>query len=91
MLCESQFSGVIIAVEMGSLIGLSGQKDSLPSLHLTFWEQTVRNTVATGVLSQHLLKNVWYSESGMPGFATVTDNKLVLSFNKTIAKKFYRH
>lgn len=58
MSCESQFSDVIIPVEVVSLIGLSGQRDSLSSLHLAFRNRRYVTVLLTGTLSQHLLDNV---------------------------------
>lgn len=79
MVCESQFSDVIIQVEVVSLIGLSGQGDSLSSLNLAFLNRRYITVLLTGTLSQHLLENVWYSVFGMTEFAIVKDNKLMSS------------
>ena len=91
MVCESQFSDVIIPVEVVALIGLSRQGDSLSSLHLAFQNRRYITVLLTGTLSQHLLENVWSSVFGMTEFAIVKDNKLMLSFNMTIIKKFRWH
>lgn len=58
MVCESQFSDVTIPVEVVSLIGLSGQGDSLSSVHLAFLNRRYITVLLTGILSQHLLENV---------------------------------
>lgn len=58
MVCESQFSDVIIQGEVVSLIGLSGQGDSLSSLHLAFLNRRYITVLLTGTLRQHLLENV---------------------------------
>lgn len=79
MVCESQFSDVIIQVEVVSLIVLSGQGDSLSSLHLAFLNRRYITVLLTGTLSQHLAENVWSSVSGMTKFAIVKDNKLMSS------------
>lgn len=54
----STFYYVILPVEEISLIGLSGQVDSLSSLHLAFLNRRYITVLLTGTLSQHLLENV---------------------------------
>lgn len=88
MVCESQFSDVIMPVEVVSLIGLSRQGDSLSSLHLAFFNRRYITMLLTGTLSQHLLENPRSSVFGMTDFAINKGNKLVLYFNITIMKKF---
>lgn len=58
LVCESQFPDVTVPVVVVSLIGLSGQGDSLSSLHLVFLNRRYKTVWLTGTLSQHLLENV---------------------------------